>query len=130
MFRTVVCRSAKNDHSVDRAAAARAALPHFAMIRQVSARPIETTLNAARDDVAQNATERRVQLADVVVAQRVDRATRMNRRLEQRLIRIQIADASNDLLRHQQRLHRAATPTRDLAKSLQRERRIERIDAE
>src|ERR1041385_3414282 len=80
--------------AADGSAAARAARPRLA--REHAA--------AAVDGFAQHAPQVGEHRLDVVVAEAVDAAARMDAGAEQRLVRVQIADAGDGVLRHEHRL--------------------------
>src|SRR5438445_4611341 len=94
---------------------------------EIARRPVAVFL-ADADDLAEDAPHAVVHGADLGVAETVDRTPRVNVRLEQRLVRVEVADAGNEVLRHQQRFGRTAA-LRDPLSEL-RQRQLQRIGAE
>src|SRR5688572_4488444 len=107
MPRTEIRRAPEDDRSRDRPAAPRTSFTFFAMQKEIALRKLAAG-GAAPDDFRENFPHSHENRTGFDRFEPVDAATRMNRRLEQSLVRIQIADAGDDILRHEQRLDRAA----------------------
>src|SRR5437660_10033685 len=96
-----VRRSSTDHRAAQRSAASRARLAFLAVGDEEDAAPA--------DSVAQHAAQVVEERLHVAVRQTIGTAARMDSRPEQRLVRIEVADAGDELLRQQQRLDRAAT---------------------
>src|SRR5450432_1805616 len=129
MLAAEICGASEHDRPLNRTAASRTPIAFLAMMNEV-ARRVAGVAQLARDYVAEDAPHRREDRFHFDVRKAVDGAAGMYRRLEQRLVRVQISDAGNDFLRHQQRLHRTAARGDERAELAQRERSIERIGSE
>src|SRR3954447_18337134 len=129
MLAAEVRRSAKHDRALNRAAAARTAIPFLAVLRE----PASRVIAAARfegDRLLQHAAQAGEDRLHLGIGKRIDRAARMNRCAIQRLVDVQVAHPGDDFLRHQQRLHRAAAAAHDTPENRQAERGTDRIRPE
>src|SRR5258705_12085968 len=106
MLRAEVRRAAEHDGLLNRPAAARAALAFLAILDEIASRMIGVALVPA-DHVAQDAAHRREDRAALGVVEEFDGASRMNGGLVQDLVDVEIAEAGEAVLRHEERLDRA-----------------------
>src|SRR4051794_15171332 len=103
MLRAEISGPAEHDRLPDRPATARAAVADLAMMVEVRPRQLRF-LCVTGDRLAQDAADGRVDRAHLRLLQAIDGAPRMNGRLVERLVHVQVPEAGDDLLRHQQRL--------------------------
>src|SRR4051794_32314873 len=129
MLAAEVRRSAKHDRALDRAAAARTAIPFLAMLREPTSRVIAAT-RLERDRLFQHASQAGEDRLHLRIGERIDRAARVNGCAIQRLVDVQVAHPGDDLLRHQQRLHRTAAAAHDAPKQRQTKCGTDRIGTE
>src|SRR2546428_16784 len=108
MPRAVVGRPSCNNRASDRAAALRTAISLFAMLNE-EARGIVRSSRFEGDRLLKNAANAAEQSFHFVVAQPIDGPARIDRRPIERLVRVQISDSSNHVLRQQQCLDPSTT---------------------
>ena len=101
MFPAVVGCSSKDDRPPDRRTAGRAWATLLAVLDEV-ARRIACATRLPGNDGPQNAPHGAVDRLHLEAAELIDGPPRMHRRLMQNLVRVEIADPGDHVLRHQQ----------------------------
>src|SRR3989442_15435267 len=129
MLGAVIRGSPCNNRAADRPGALRASLSFLPMLDEEPPRIVGATRFEV-DRLLQHAPDVREERLRFVVTQTIDRTAWIDRRAEQRFVRVQIADAGDHRLRDQQRLDPSAAFVEQRAKRAQIELRIEGIGSE
>src|SRR5260370_20903497 len=124
-----VGRPSEDDRPANRSPATRATKPLLAMQHQ-RLRRIAVAVCFPHDRLAQQSSHGGEKRSRFVGCDPVEGPLGMDARLVEHLVCIEVADAGDDLLRHQERLERTSSPPDQPLEASERESPVERIDAE